>query len=406
MYLVSIIIPVYNGANFIQEAIESALAQTYENIEVLVVDDGSKDNTSEICDSYKGKIRYFYKQNGGVASAVNYGIQRACGDYISWLSHDDTYHPDKIKSQIDALIKSNSPTAIVHGNFNVVNEIYHTTTLVENDRTYGLERMENSVMPLLLVAFHGCVPLIHKSHFDRVGMFDESLPLTQDYDFFFRAMRGQKTVFVRKALVNVRIHAESGRNTAQKFERACAEQYMEFAKKLSYSEVKQLFGEPSIFYYRTAAMIAARGFGDAAVDFLKNTDYANSSPYDFEKFLFENIGFSKKKIIIFGNGLQGKLLYYELMGRGITAFAFLDNNCEKQGSVWQGVLCASMNELKKYSEESVVIVSPEDSDGIVAQLEEQGFTNVVTKKELEKLFLKYPPFDKEVLWYEMDRQRA
>ena len=72
---VSIIIPVYNGENYLREAIDSALAQTYKNFEVIVVNDGSSDKTDEICKSYGSRIRYFKKENGGVSTALNLGIE-------------------------------------------------------------------------------------------------------------------------------------------------------------------------------------------------------------------------------------------------------------------------------------------------------------------------------------------
>src|SRR4026207_13272 len=91
--LVSIVIPVYNGANFMREAINSALAQTYKNTEVIVVNDGSTDNglTDAIAKEYGDKICYFRKENGGCGSALNMGIANMKGDYFSWLSHDDVY---------------------------------------------------------------------------------------------------------------------------------------------------------------------------------------------------------------------------------------------------------------------------------------------------------------------------
>ena len=104
---VSIVIPVYNGANFLREAIESALAQTYENIEVIVVNDGSTDSgtTEEIARSYGDRLRYYHKENGGVASALNFGIREMRGEYFSWLSHDDVYYPNKVETQIQYLKK-------------------------------------------------------------------------------------------------------------------------------------------------------------------------------------------------------------------------------------------------------------------------------------------------------------
>ncbi len=90
---VSIVIPVYNGSDFLREAIDSALAQTYRNIEIVVVNDGSQDDgkTEHVALSYGNKIRYFSKPNGGVASALNRAIREMTGEYFSWLSHDDLY---------------------------------------------------------------------------------------------------------------------------------------------------------------------------------------------------------------------------------------------------------------------------------------------------------------------------
>ena len=99
---VSIIIPVFNGANYLREAIDSALKQTYENIEVLVINDGSDDNgkTEAIARSYGDKLRYFHKENGGVASALNLGIKEMAGEYFSWLSHDSQLEQDEVSMML------------------------------------------------------------------------------------------------------------------------------------------------------------------------------------------------------------------------------------------------------------------------------------------------------------------
>ena len=104
--LVSIVIPVYNGADYMREAIDSALSQTYPHIEVLVVNDGSTDSgaTAAVARSYGDKIRYFEKKNGGVSSALNYGIRNMQGSYFSWLSHDDVYEKTKLRSSKKRII--------------------------------------------------------------------------------------------------------------------------------------------------------------------------------------------------------------------------------------------------------------------------------------------------------------
>lgn len=99
---VSIVIPVYNGGNYLAEAIDSALRQTYSNLEIIVVDDGSVDGSTEvIARSFGDKIRYFKKENGGSSSALNYGINQMQGEWFSWLSHDDLYYPEKIEMQVN-----------------------------------------------------------------------------------------------------------------------------------------------------------------------------------------------------------------------------------------------------------------------------------------------------------------
>ena len=106
---VSIIIPVYNGSNFMKCAIDCALAQTYENTEIIVVNDGSNDDgkTEAIALSYGEQIRYFSKPNGGVSSALNCGIANMTGDYFAWLSHDDAYSATRIEDAVK-LLKSHN----------------------------------------------------------------------------------------------------------------------------------------------------------------------------------------------------------------------------------------------------------------------------------------------------------
>ena len=99
---VTIIIPVYNGSNFLAEAIDAALAQTYQNCEIIVVNNGSTDDgaSEKIALSYGDKVRQYLKENGGVFSVLNYAFEKMTGEWFSWLSHDDLYYPEKIEKQI------------------------------------------------------------------------------------------------------------------------------------------------------------------------------------------------------------------------------------------------------------------------------------------------------------------
>lgn len=402
--LVTIVIPVFNGEKYIREAIESALGQTYENIEIIIVDDGSIDHTAEICKSYGAAIRYVYKTNGGVASAVNLGIRMMGGEYFSWLSHDDVYYPNKIERQIESVLSCGDRTKIVHGNYDLYNESSGLTTYIRHDETYTAERMENSVFPLLVTAFQGCVPLVHKSHFERVGVFDEGLRLTQDYDFFFRAMKGEKTIFINEPLVMVRMHREAGRVINADFGKECGRQYLTFMNMLSVDEIRTMFADESIFYYRTAGMAAARGLEEEALQITRSIHIEDRIQ---EENLFgirtaKILGKEIEHILIYGAGFQGKLLAHELRGRGRLVEAFIDQNELLCGSKIDGIICLNPDTLKNYGREILIIVSPDDSEEIVSRIKSMGFEAVITKKNLEKILLETKPYSCQQIYQEIE----
>ena len=210
--LVSIIIPVYNGSNYVKCAIDSALGQDYDNIEVIVVNDGSTDTTEEIAKSYGDKIRYYYKENGGVSNALNFAIINAKGEYISWLSHDDYYLSNKISRQIEELEKiTNRDKFIIISNA-IIHRI-HNGEIINNNETYiktlypcYLTKYE--LLKLLLSwEIHGCTLLIPKNVFKTVGFFDETLKITQDYYLWFKLIKFEYHFFlINEILIITRMH--------------------------------------------------------------------------------------------------------------------------------------------------------------------------------------------------------
>ena len=207
---VSIIIPVYNGSNYVNRAIDSALNQTYKNIEVIVVNDGSIDEgkTDNICKSYGNRIRYFKKENGGVASALNFGIEKMRGEYFSWLSHDDEYHPEKIEKQVE-LAEQLNPDTIVVCNWSIIDE--HDKIIGEKYIYEGLEKN-----PRAFLAFdrntwlNFCSLLVPKHIFKEYGNFNVTLRTTQDYDLLFRISAHVKFKILNEHLLYSRAHAEQG----------------------------------------------------------------------------------------------------------------------------------------------------------------------------------------------------
>lgn len=220
--LVSIVIPVYNGSNYLAEAIDSALAQTYPHTEIIVVNDGSRDDgaTAAIARSYGDKIRYFEKPNGGSSSAINYGIAQMQGEWFSWLSHDDLYTPDKLEKEIECLYATGlsedelrnhivfSASVLINASGRIIRNSSRRDSQKMKDIVDGIPGNEYLIAQPRRFNFHGCSCLIHKSVFDRVGALDENLRILNDIELWFRIYSaGVKLHYVPDALVKGRIHA-------------------------------------------------------------------------------------------------------------------------------------------------------------------------------------------------------
>ncbi len=223
--LVSIVIPVYNGSNYMTEAIDSALKQTYENIEIIVVNDGSRDEgkSDEIAKSYGDKIRYFPKENGGSSSALNKGIAEMKGEWFSWLSHDDLYYPEKVEKQVEYL---NSLVCGGIGESELCSHILFTAcdyinaegktikkSKPDNEKALSKHIAEMKGNEYLIAEptkynFYGCGCLVNKKAFEAVGGFDEKLRLINDLDMWYRLYAGGfKLHYMSEVLTIGRIHS-------------------------------------------------------------------------------------------------------------------------------------------------------------------------------------------------------
>lgn len=210
---VAIIIPVYNGSNYLSDAINSALIQTYSPIEIIVVNDGSRDGgaTENIALSFGNKIRYIYKENGGVASALNTGIDVANSEWVSWLSHDDLYTPFKIENQIKHLneIGDASKTIIMCGDCNVDkdgNPLKITKIGELKEGKYSSQEMLNLIFSSLSI--NGCTLLLKKNWLKECGMFEDYRYL-QDVQCWFKLfLRGYSLAYFEDLDVKRRVHSQ------------------------------------------------------------------------------------------------------------------------------------------------------------------------------------------------------
>lgn len=293
--LVSIVIPVYNGSNYMREAIDSALAQTYDNIEVIVVNDGSNDGgaTEEIALSYGDRIRYFSKPNGGVATALNLGIKEMRGEYFSWLSHDDMYKPEKVEREIMCVRESGRPETVVAGGYDLMDAGGTVLYSVNLWNQYAAERLQNPLFVLLRGGINGCAMLIHRSHFERVGVFDKNLPTTQDYDLWFRMFRDCPFYYYRGEYVLSRWHDEQGSKKIVTHTAECDTLWIHMMEDLTDKERQAISGTEVTFFEEIYA-------------FLSGTDYAGAIAYAREKIILLGGNVPESDILQKGNPVQEK----------------------------------------------------------------------------------------------------
>jgi glycosyltransferase involved in cell wall biosynthesis len=227
----SIIIPTYNHARFVTRAVESALAQTDPDREVIVVDDGSADNTRAVLEPYKGCIHYLYQENRGLSAARNRGIAAAQGDYFVFLDADDLIPANKLARQMP-LLAAGSDFGLVYSGFQSLSE--------DGARILGdvrPKRQGHLLKDLLLrrLAIPTATAVVRRECLERVGVFDESLLAAEDTDMWIRIARaGYAFGYVDELLFQRRVVAGSmSRNHANQ------ERY-EFAR------LDKLFSDPTL----------------------------------------------------------------------------------------------------------------------------------------------------------------
>lgn len=242
---VSVIIPTFNRARFLPDAIESVLNQTYTSLEIIVIDDGSTDDTKAVIEPYLDRVQYVQIQHGGISHARNEGLKRASGDYVCFLDSDDRYYAYKIEMQVTimqkypdiGLVCSEASAFDDNGFWEEYHlQSYHSPAYRRSDRSYEQIYSENVPLRELgpafttfadrklymghiydfyfqsLIVFTNTV-LLRKEIIDTVGLQNETYRLLEEYDFFLRCSKHFKVAFLDVPTYMLRYHREQISNT-------------------------------------------------------------------------------------------------------------------------------------------------------------------------------------------------
>ena len=202
MPTISVIIPTYNRAVYVTKAIDSILAQTYTDYEIIVVDDGSTDNTKEALKSYEDKINYIYQENKGVSSARNTGMRAASGQWIAFLDSDDIWLPDKLSSQIQSIKNADAKVC-----FTKVTHVRESQSINEKNKCDTVQSKEFTE-PFLLVLddsqkLYVQAMLIERNFLEQMGGFDESMKVAEDTKLIYNLVFQTSFIYIYTPMVIV-----------------------------------------------------------------------------------------------------------------------------------------------------------------------------------------------------------
>jgi glycosyltransferase involved in cell wall biosynthesis len=295
---VSVIIPTYNSAKYLPSAIDSVLKQTFKDYEIIVIDDGSTDNTKEVIDSYDHKIACIYQDNQGPSVARNKGILQSKGEFIAFLDADDIWETIKIEEQF-RIFACSEETGIVSTELSVIDE---TGKLVEGRRKMIPEERGALIQELMINNVIGTCStvMVRKSCFDAVGLFDETLKVAEDWDMWLRLCKIFKHKRIAKPLVNYRIM----RGSQSYYGKTNLENELRFLDKLFLNKeyAHKWLVKRRAYCYR---------YFKAARAFVENKDIRSARKYIIKSFLMNplNFLFDSNEAKLLGRLLMGERLF-------------------------------------------------------------------------------------------------
>lgn len=207
--LISIIIPVYNSESFLEECLNSVVSQTYQNIEIITIDDGSTDASSQILKKYSDKITVISQKNHGLASALNSGISKMNGSWFKWFSPDDVMYPDTIEILMNE-VKKHSDNTIIYSNWNIIDDKGNFLREFHESNYNELDNFDFGIRLLDAQQINVNTALIPSHLLKNISFRNTIDPVMLDYYFFLYSTFFSKTKFylISKPLIKYRIHSK------------------------------------------------------------------------------------------------------------------------------------------------------------------------------------------------------
>lgn len=314
MPTVSIIIPTFNRGYLILDSLRSIFLQDYSDYEIIVVDDGSTDNTEEVLSSLieDNKIRYVKQDNHGESSARNHGILLSQGKYIAFLDSDDLFEPTKLKVQVQYM-EEHPEIGLVHSGYTKFDNYGHD--LGYRDTSWFCGKIYPKLLLHWTVLMAVDTVMVPKKVFDAIGLFDESLRMGPDLDMWRRISRKYSFGFINESLARVRVHA--GNISGDKLKATegfiqYLEKAFEDAPDLSARFRRRVFSR----MFSTQAYNLLSGSGDdflqaARLNAVRAITYDFLNPHGFVAFLSTMFGYKFRNSLV----QQWRLLRSRIMSR-------------------------------------------------------------------------------------------
>ena len=387
--LISVVIPVYNREATIKRSVESVLKQTYKNIEIIIIDDGSSDGTVEVLrelEQTEETVKIFIQDHRGANAARNLGIEKSKGEFIAFQDSDDEWLPDKLEKQLTYMVENNFEVSYCpfflyeDGKEIIIPENYQNSHKYEKNLLKTL-KCHNVVSTQTLV--------IHRNVISDIGIFDENMPRYQDYEYVIRIVQKKRIGYVNKPLVKVYRTINSISNDNQKLKEA---------------EIKLLTKHNNFFDMETCLknrlkkslnILDQDGLNkwmEHMNDFLNKYSYREKINMEkmvrellYQEYKLRNISYSKEykmrvenlhsqKFAIYGAGKTGKKICRELLKKGLIPQCFLVTKKIEEKEFY-GIPVYLLSEWDEKDKEIIIGVSLELQDELIENLIHMGYMN-------------------------------